>query len=145
MPGIRLKKSEEPSSPPSNRVEMWYDIGAEKFKYKKETGISYDFVSSKELDDFKETISVPSISFKKNVFQLTDTDINNGFVILTHKALDGSVFASMDRLVVIEGIDFIISTTTDNRSKITFSGELTNNGNECLSAEMVFFVQFAVQ
>ena len=81
-------------------------------------------------------------AFKKNIFQLTETDINNGFVILTHKAIEGSIFAAMDRLVVIEGIDFSTSTTVDNRTKIVFDGELTGGGNECLSAGTVLYAQF---
>lgn len=143
MAGIRLKKSDEPSSPPSNRVEMWYDSVADKFKYKKETGISYAFVSSQELVDFREEITLQTITFKKNVFHLTDADISNGFVTLTHRAIEGSVFAAMDRLVAIESIDFSV-TTGPATTKIIFSGELINNGDESLSAGMVFFVQFAV-
>lgn len=141
--GIRLKKSEEPATPASNRVEFWYDILDERFRYKREDGVPLDLVSNVELEELRQQVS--PISFRKNTFQLSQADIENGYVILSHKALDGSVFAAMDRLVVIEGIDFLVETTEDNRSKIVFINAISNNGDEYLSAGIVLFVQFAVQ
>lgn len=56
-------------------------------------------------------------------FDLTSTDISNGYVDLSHEAIANSISAFVDRLAIHEGEDFIVSVE-GGVTRITFSGDL---------------------
>lgn len=144
MAGIRFKKSEEPSTPPSSRVEFWYDSTDDIFKYKPETGESLALVSTRELEELRQILISP-ISYKKESYILTPTDVSNGYVVLQFKAEANSTFASIDRLVIHEGTDYLSEITPDNKTKITFIGNLAPTFPEEITAGLVFSVTYAVK
>lgn len=126
MAGIRIKKSEEPGTPPSSRVELWFDDGSDAWKYKKDTGQTLSLISDLSITPeiqriVGEYLAVNQTRFTRDSFVLTPTDIENGFVTLTEKAILYSINASADRLVLIEGIDFSVVNTTANQTIINFN------------------------
>jgi hypothetical protein len=144
MAGIRLKISEEPSTPPSSRVEFWFDSTENIFKYKPESGESLALVSTRELEDLRNILTTP-VSFKKETYILTPTDVSNGYVVLQFKAETNSVNAFIDRLALHEGSDYLSDITPDNKTKIRFIGSLAVGSQEEISAGLSFSVGYAVK
>ena len=144
MAGIRFKTSEEPATPPSSRVEFWFDSTDDIFKYKPESGESIALVSTRELEDLRNILTQP-VSFKKETYILTPTDVLNGYIVLQFKAETNSVHAFIDRLALHEGSDYLSEITADNKTKIKFIGSLAVGYEEEISAGLVFSVSYAVR
>lgn len=79
----------------------------------------------------------------KMKFELTSTDISNGYVTLGHEAMASSIVASVGRLMIHEGAadDFTVSTV-GGVTRMTFVNSLVTPGQEKLSAGDVVFVKY---
>lgn len=151
MAGIRIKKSDEPSTPPASRVELWFDELNDSWRYKKDTGQTLNLISDISITPEIQRIVSEYLAnhqatrFTRDTFIITPTDIENGYLILTEKAITGSINASVDRLVIIEGIDFSSVNTENNQTMINFS-QLTfpaKSSDEEISAGAVVSIHYA--
>ena len=74
-------------------------------------------------------------------FDLTSTDISNGYVDLSHEAISNSISAFVDRLAIHEAEDFTISVV-GGVTRITFAGALVSPGNSNLDANDNIYVRY---
>lgn len=153
MSGIRFKKAIEPATPAASRVEFWFDATKDSLKYKLDTGESFSVVSNADLEvaiGRVLTLVCPTTfqtRYVRDTFILTPTDIQNGYVILTEKAVTNSITATIDRLALIEGIDFLSINTVDNKTKINFTSQtfIARSSQEELVEGAVLSIHYAVQ
>lgn len=89
--------------------------------------------------DALETALVPT--WAKVKFDLTATDISNGFVNLSHDAIGESIHAFVDRLAIHQGEDFTISVV-GGVTRITFAGDLVSPGQSQLDANDNIYVRY---
>jgi hypothetical protein len=74
-------------------------------------------------------------------FDLTATNISNGYVDLTHEAIGESIHAFVDRLAIHQGEDFSISVV-GGVTRITFTGDLVSPGQSSLDASDNIYVRY---
>jgi len=74
-------------------------------------------------------------------FDLTATDISNGYVDLPHEAIADSIHAFVDRLAIHQGEDFTVSLVS-GVTRITFAGDLVAPGQSQLDANDNIYVRY---
>lgn len=74
-------------------------------------------------------------------FDLTATNISNGYVDLAHNAIGESIHAFVDRLAIHQGEDFTISVVS-GVTRITFAGDLVSPGQSQLDANDNIYVRY---
>lgn len=75
---------------------------------------------------------------KSDVYTLTSQDITNGYVTLSsNQILTSSVTAVLDRVMLLEGIDFVVTALTIG-SRLTFSSELPVEAGELLKVNYLY-------
>lgn len=82
-----------------------------------------------------------SVVHKKEKFVLVQADIDNGYVDLMHKAMEKSTVASVGRLMIQEGDDYTL-TVESGVTRLTFTGDLIEPGQERLAANDVIYVKY---
>jgi len=89
--------------------------------------------------DALETALAPTWARVK--FDLTATNITNGYVDLSHEAIGESIHAFVDRLAIHQGEDFTISVV-GGVTRITFAGDLVSPGQSQLDASDNIYVRY---
>jgi hypothetical protein len=89
--------------------------------------------------DSLETAMAPTWGRVK--FDLTATNISNGYVDLAHEAIGESIHAFVDRLAIHQGEDFSISVV-GGVTRITFTGDLVSPGQSSLDASDNIYVRY---
>lgn len=74
-------------------------------------------------------------------FDLTATNISNGYVDLAHEAISNSIHAFVDRLAIHQDEDFTVSVV-GGVTRITFAGALVSPGNSQLDANDNIYVRY---
>ena len=74
-------------------------------------------------------------------FDLTATDISNGYVNLSHEAISNSIHAFVDRLAIHQDEDFTVSVV-GGVTRITFAGDLVSPGQSQLDATDNIYVRY---
>lgn len=74
-------------------------------------------------------------------FDLTATNISNGYVDLAHEAISNSIGAFVDRLAIHQDEDFTISIV-GGVTRITFAGDLVSPGQSQLDANDNIYVRY---
>lgn len=74
-------------------------------------------------------------------FDLTATDISNGYIDLAHEAVANSISAFVDRLAIHQEEDFTISVV-GGVTRITFAGDLVSPGQSQLDANDNIYVRY---
>ena len=111
-------------------------------------GIEKDLISGKlnvKLDG--SSLAVSASGLKSNIvwddafFNLTATDITNGYVDLSVLAEPKSIIGFVDRLAMFEGQDYIVSTV-GGVSRITFAGDMIPPGSSVLDDSDNLYFKF---
>jgi hypothetical protein len=89
--------------------------------------------------DALETALAPT--WNKVKFDLTATDITNGYIDLAHEAIANSIVAFVDRLAIHQAEDFTLSVV-GGVTRITFAGDLIAPGVSSLAADDNIYVQY---
>lgn len=89
--------------------------------------------------DALETALQPTWTRQK--FDLTATDISNGYVTLAQNAIAESIHAFVDRLAIHQGEDFTVSVV-GGVTRITFAGDLVSPGQSQLDASDNIYVRY---
>lgn len=89
--------------------------------------------------DALETALTPTWARQK--FDLTATNISNGYVDLAQNAIGESIHAFVDRLAIHQGEDFTISVV-GGVTRITFAGDLVSPGQSQLDASDNIYVRY---
>jgi hypothetical protein len=75
---------------------------------------------------------------KSDVYTLTSQDITNGYVTLSsNRILTSSITATLDRVILLEGIDFAVTSLTTG-SRFTFSSDLSVESGELLKVNYLY-------
>lgn len=74
-------------------------------------------------------------------FDLTATDISNGYIDLAEEVIAESIHAFVDRLAIHQGEDFTISVV-GGVTRITFAGDLVSPGQSNLDASDNIYVRY---
>jgi hypothetical protein len=75
---------------------------------------------------------------KSDVYTLTSQDITNGYVTLSsNRILTSSITATLDRVILLEGIDFAVTSLTTG-SRLTFSSDLSVESGELLKVNYLY-------
>ena len=74
-------------------------------------------------------------------FDLTATNISNGYIDLAQNAIAESIHAFVDRLAIHQGEDFTVSVV-GSVTRITFAGDLVSPGNSSLDASDNIYVRY---
>ena len=82
-----------------------------------------------------------NVVWVKQSFDLTATDITNGYINLSHEALANSVVAFVDRLAIHQGSDYTVSVVS-GVTRLTFAGDLVTPGQSQLDANDNIYVTF---
>jgi len=82
-----------------------------------------------------------NVAWVKQSFDLTATDISNGYIDLSHEALANSVVAFVDRLAIHQGSDYTVSVVS-GVTRLTFAGDLVTPGQSQLDANDNIYVTF---
>lgn len=82
-----------------------------------------------------------NVAWVKQSFDLTSTDITNGYIDLSHEALASSVVAFVDRLAIHQGSDYTVSVV-GGVTRLTFAGDLIAPGQSQLDANDNIYVTF---
>jgi len=82
-----------------------------------------------------------NVVWVKQSFDLTSTDISNGYIDLSHEALANSVVAFVDRLAIHQGSDYTVSVVS-GVTRLTFAGDLVTPGQGQLDANDNIYVTF---
>jgi len=97
------------------------------------------------LDSRADALEAASVEFKPvEKFVLTSTDISNGYITLSYKAIQHSLRVSVDRLAVHQGAgnDYTVSLV-GGVTRITFVNSLVTAGQEKLSVGDEVYVEGA--
>jgi peptidoglycan hydrolase CwlO-like protein len=86
-----------------------------------------------------ETSLAPT--WNKVKFDLTSTDISNGYIDLAHESIANSISAFVDRLAIHESDDFTLSVV-GGVTRITFAGALVSPGQSTLDANDNIYVRY---
>lgn len=89
--------------------------------------------------DALETALTPTWARQK--FDLTATNISNGYVDLAQNAIAESIHAFVDRLAIHQGEDFTVSVV-GGVTRITFAGDLVSPGQSQLDANDNIYVRY---
>ena len=89
--------------------------------------------------DTLEAALAPTWSRQK--FDLTATDISNGYIDLAEEAIADSIHAFVDRLAIHEAEDFTVSVV-GGVTRITFAGDLISPGQSQLDANDNIYVRY---
>lgn len=82
-----------------------------------------------------------SVIHEKEKHVLVQADIDNGYVDLEQEAMEKSVVASVGRLMIQEGDDYTL-TVQSGVTRLTFTGDLIEPGQEKLAAGDVIYVKY---
>ena len=97
----------------------------------KELAASYQINVDAELESRAE----------QEKFLITSTHITNQYIDLGFKAITKTLVASIDRLLLIEGDDYTLSTVS-GKTRISFTGSIATGGFEALAAGDRFVVRY---
>lgn len=89
--------------------------------------------------DALETALQPTWTRQK--FDLTATNISNGYIDLAQNAIAESIHAFVDRLAIHQGEDFTVSVV-GGVTRITFAGDLVSPGQSQLDANDNIYVRY---
>lgn len=93
------------------------------------------------IDTLVQALEAASLEWQPvEKFVLTNTDITNGYVTLSFLAVQNSIMASVDRLMIHQTDDYTVSVV-GGVTRLTFAGSLITVGQEKLSAGDVIRVQ----
>jgi hypothetical protein len=76
--------------------------------------------------------ALENVSFEKQNFVLSQSDISNGYINLSNQAIDKSIRLYVGRLAGFEGEDYQLSVV-DSVTRITFIGSFASGGVEALT------------
>jgi len=82
-----------------------------------------------------------SPTWGRQKFDLTATDISNGYIDLAEEAIADSIHAFVDRLAIHEAEDFTVSVV-GGVTRITFAGDLISPGQSQLDANDNIYVRY---
>ena len=74
-----------------------------------------------------------SVTWNRDIFVVSQTDVDNGYVDFSFEVVPGSVMGFVDRLGIHEGEDFTLSTE-GGVTRMTFAGDLVDPGQTRLTA-----------
>jgi rRNA maturation endonuclease Nob1 len=94
------------------------------------------------LQDQIDTIN--AVVHEKEKFVLSNADISNGYINLSHMAIEKSILVTVDRLVAHAGDDYTLSVVS-GATRITFAGDMAASGAEELVAGDVVRVMYRYQ
>ncbi|MEB3122512.1 MAG: hypothetical protein VKL41_14990 [Snowella sp.] len=80
-------------------------------------------------------------TWNKVKFDLTATNISDGYVDLAHEAISNSIHAFVDRLAIHQDEDFTVSVV-GGVTRITFAGDLVSPGQSQLDANDNIYVRY---
>jgi len=80
-------------------------------------------------------------TWARQKFDLTATDISNGYVDLAEEIIAESIHAFVDRLAIHQGEDFTLSVV-GGVTRITFAGDLVSPGQSQLDASDNIYVRY---
>ena len=80
-----------------------------------------------------------SVIPKSDVFNISSQDLTNGYVLLSsNRILVNSAMVTLDRIILLEGIDFSITPLSTNFSRLTFVPELPIEAGELLKVNYLY-------
>lgn len=82
-----------------------------------------------------------NVAWVKEAFDLTATNISNGYIDLGFEALANSTVVFVDRLAAHQGSDYTVSVVA-GKTRITFAGDLVSPGPSSLDANDNVYVTY---
>lgn len=80
-----------------------------------------------------------SVTPKSDVFNISAQDLTNGYVLLSsNQILANSAMVMLDRVILLEGIDFSITPLSTNFSRLTFFPDLPIEAGERLKVNYLY-------
>lgn len=104
-----------------------------------ETDVQGSLEDHESRIDTLETSLTPTWGRQK--FDLTATDISNGYVDLAEEAIAESIHAFVDRLAIHQAEDFTVSVV-GSVTRITFAGDLVSPGQSQIDATDNIYVRY---
>lgn len=104
-----------------------------------ETDVQGSLEDHESRIDTLETSLTPTWGRQK--FDLTATDISNGYVDLSEEAIAESIHAFVDRLAIHQAEDFTVSVV-GSVTRITFAGDLVSPGQSQIDATDNIYVRY---